>query len=77
LVTLLTALGFERKRVSGSHQVFKHPDVNELVTLQPDQNGKAKAYQVRQVLKMIEEYNLRLESDQETDRQSSDKDGDK
>lgn len=71
LITLLAALGFERKRVSGSHHVFKHPKVTELIIIQPDQNSKAKPYQVRQLLKMIEAYGLRLESDQSAEMGNS------
>jgi hypothetical protein len=36
--------------------------VSELVNLQ-EAVGKAKPYQVRQFLKLIEEYNLKLEDD--------------
>jgi len=36
------------------------PDVHELVNLQ-NVKGQAKPYQVRQCLKLVERYNLRLE----------------
>jgi predicted RNA binding protein YcfA (HicA-like mRNA interferase family) len=49
-------------RVKGSHHIFVHASVLELVNLQ-EVGGKAKPYQVRQFLKLIEEYNLRLEDD--------------
>jgi hypothetical protein len=48
--------------VSGSHYIYAHPDVRELVNLQNDR-GKAKPYQIRQFLKLVEEYNLQLEDD--------------
>jgi predicted RNA binding protein YcfA (HicA-like mRNA interferase family) len=60
---LVEAFGFSLSRVSGSHHIFTHPDVPELVNLQ-EVNGKAKPYQVRQFLKFVEEYHLTLEDDQ-------------
>jgi predicted RNA binding protein YcfA (HicA-like mRNA interferase family) len=59
---LVEAFGFHLSRVKGSHHIFVHPDVPELVNLQ-EVKGKAKAYQVRQFLKLVEEYNLQLEDD--------------
>jgi len=59
MVRLVEAFGFRRTRERGSHHIFVHPDVPELVNLQ-DVNGEAKAYQVRQFLKLVERYNLRL-----------------
>lgn len=56
---LVEAFGFRLSRVSGSHHIFAHADVRELVNLQ-DVKGKAKPYQVRQFLKLVEEYNLTL-----------------
>ncbi len=41
MVTLIRAFGFELARVSGSHHIFIHPAVNELVNLQ-NVNGQAK-----------------------------------
>jgi predicted RNA binding protein YcfA (HicA-like mRNA interferase family) len=46
-------------RTSGSHHIFSHPDVAELVNLQ-DVKGEAKPYQIRQFLRLVEKYNLRL-----------------
>ncbi len=57
---LVEAFGFTLKRVRGSHHIFIHPDVPELVNLQ-EIGGQAKPYQIRQFLKLVEEYNLRLE----------------
>ncbi len=59
---LVEAFGFTMTRVSGSHHIFTHPDVPELVNLQ-EIGGQAKPYQVRQFLKLVEEYNLTLEDD--------------
>jgi predicted RNA binding protein YcfA (HicA-like mRNA interferase family) len=41
-VLLVEGFGFELKRVSGSHHIFKHPEVKELLSLQPAQHGRAK-----------------------------------
>ena len=58
MVRLAEAFGFRRARQRGSHHIFVHPDVPQLVNLQ-DVNGVAKPYQVRQFLKLVERYNLR------------------
>ncbi len=59
MVTLVVAFGFHLSRVSGSHHIFSHPDVPELVNLQ-DVSGRAKPYQIRQFLKLVERYDLKL-----------------
>lgn len=56
---LAEAFGFQHKRTSGSHFIFTHPGVPELINLQ-DVRGQAKAYQVRQLLKLVERYNLQM-----------------
>jgi predicted RNA binding protein YcfA (HicA-like mRNA interferase family) len=60
---LLGAFGFHLTRVTGSHHIYTHPGIPELVNLQ-SVKGMAKAYQVRQLLRLIERYNLELEPDQ-------------
>ena len=61
VVRLVSALGFAHDRTSGSHQIFIHTRIPAAqLNLQSDKNGEAKAYQVRQLLKLIEEYNLTL-----------------
>ena len=57
LVELITAFGFRLARVSGGHHIFQNPHVRELVNIQ-NVKGKAKPYQVRQFLKLVEGYNL-------------------
>ncbi len=59
-VGLIEAYGFTLSRVSGSHHMFKHPDIPELVNVQ-EVKGQSKPYQVRQFLQLIERYNLSLE----------------
>jgi hypothetical protein len=48
-------LGF-RERIKGSHHIFTMPNVREIINLQPDGNGKAKKYQVRQVRFLMQNY---------------------
>jgi hypothetical protein len=45
--------------VRGSHHLFVHPGIAELVNFQ-EVHGQAKPYQVRQFLKIVERHNLRL-----------------
>jgi predicted RNA binding protein YcfA (HicA-like mRNA interferase family) len=63
LVTLIEAFGFRLARTSGSHHIFEHPDVPELVNIQ-NVKGKAKVYQVRQFLELVETHNLELGEEQ-------------
>ena len=58
--TLVEAFGFRLLRVAGSHHVFGHPSVVELVNLQ-EVRGEAKPYQIRQFLRLAEKYNLSVE----------------
>lgn len=59
---LVEAFGFKLLRVSGSHHIYGRSGLNELVNLQ-EVHGKAKPYQVRQFLKLVERYNLMLRDD--------------
>jgi predicted RNA binding protein YcfA (HicA-like mRNA interferase family) len=54
------AYGFRLDRVSGSHHILVHPELPELINLQ-NVKGKAKPYQIKQLLKIIEKYNLHME----------------
>lgn len=58
-IGLVEAFGFRLERVNGSHHIFTHPDVPELVNLQ-EVKGEVKPYQVRQFMKLVERYDLRL-----------------
>ncbi|MEO8084203.1 MAG: type II toxin-antitoxin system HicA family toxin [Ardenticatenales bacterium] len=62
-VGLAEGFGFRLSRVNGSHHVFTHPDLNEVLNLQ-NVAGEAKPYQLRQFMKLVERYNLRLEDDE-------------
>jgi predicted RNA binding protein YcfA (HicA-like mRNA interferase family) len=56
---LLESLGFRLARVNGSHHIFTHPQVAELVNLQEVQ-GQCKPYQIRQVIVLVDRYNLKV-----------------
>lgn len=60
LVKVVEAFGFRLSRINGSHHVFTHDGIPKLLNLQ-DRAGKAKSYQIRQFLALIEEYNLSME----------------
>ena len=62
LVRLVQALGFREVGGRGSHRVFAHPDVAELMNLQVER-GQAKRYQVGQVVGLVRRYNLSLEEE--------------
>ncbi len=59
MVALAEAFGFHLSRINGSHHIFAHPQVRELVNLQ-NVDGKAKPYQIRQFLQLVERYDLEL-----------------
>lgn len=56
LCRILRRYGFE-ERIRGSHHIFARSGVDRQIVLQPH-GSKAKAYQVRQVRELFEEYNL-------------------
>jgi len=56
---LIEAFGFKLLRVSGSHHVYSHPDLQENINLQ-EVDCEAKPYQIRQFLSLVEHYNLKL-----------------
>lgn len=62
VVLLAEGFGFRLSRVKGSHHIFVHPNVQELVNLQ-NVDGKAKPYQIHQLLELVERYNLQLEGE--------------
>lgn len=61
-VACVEAFGFVLSRISGSHHIFVHADIPELINLQ-NVKGKAKPYQIRQFLQIIERYNLKMEDE--------------
>jgi predicted RNA binding protein YcfA (HicA-like mRNA interferase family) len=62
IISIVEGFGFRLDRVSGSHHIFVHEAIPELVNLQ-EVRGEAKPYQIRQFLRLIERYNLRLEDE--------------
>jgi hypothetical protein len=60
---LVEKAGFVLKRTRGDHHVYSKAGVKEIVDLQPSKGNKkdAKAYQVRQVLELIEAYGIEVE----------------
>jgi predicted RNA binding protein YcfA (HicA-like mRNA interferase family) len=59
VVNLAEAFGFELVRVSGSHHIFAHPRLKEILNLQK-RGPKAIPYQIRQLLALVEENELSL-----------------
>jgi hypothetical protein len=62
MIRLVEGFGFRLSRTDGSHHIFAHPDIPELVNLQ-DVRGQAKPYQMRQFLKLVERHSLKLEDE--------------
>jgi len=55
---LIEWFGFVAKGGGGSHRTYFHPEVREILDLQP-MNGEAKPYQIRQFLRLVEQYQLK------------------
>jgi len=59
---LAEAFGFRLSRVRGSHHIYEHSRIPEMLNLQDDK-GKAKPYQVQQFLTLVEQYDLEMEDE--------------
>jgi hypothetical protein len=57
LTKLLNDFGFS-VRIKGDHHIFYREGIEEIINLQPLKDGKAKAYQVKQVRGIIYKYKL-------------------
>lgn len=57
LCSLLRRLEFQ-ERIRGDHHIFTRDDVEEILKLQPRNDGQAKPYQVRQVRDVVARYKL-------------------
>lgn len=57
---LVLDLGFG-ERIKGSHHIFFKEGIAEIVNLQSLKDGKAKAYQVRQIRNIILKYKVNRE----------------
>jgi predicted RNA binding protein YcfA (HicA-like mRNA interferase family) len=58
-VAIAEAFGFQPDRINGSHHIFVHPEIPELLNMQ-NVKGKAKPYQIKQLLQLVEAHNLQL-----------------
>ncbi len=56
-VNLLLRFGFYKDRTEGSHTIFKHDFVKELINIQ-NVKGEVKPYQINQFLSIVEKYSL-------------------
>jgi len=61
-IGLVESYNFSLTRIHGSHYIFKHNQYGELVNIQ-NVKGEAKPYQIRQFLKIVEKYNLKLKDE--------------
>ncbi len=62
MIILVEKFGFVHDRTKGSHHIFVHPDIPDLLNLQ-NSNGEVKPYQIKQFLSLVEQYNLSLQED--------------
>lgn len=60
---LAEIFGFRYKGGKGSHKVYSKKGITEILNFQ-NVRGKAKPYQVKQFLKIIEEHNLTIKEGQ-------------
>ncbi len=61
LQQLCLCCGMWHDRTKGSHYVYKHENPFFMVTIQELPDGKAKPYQVKQVIEFIENHDLNRE----------------
>jgi len=62
-LALAEGFGFRVARIAGSRHILARPDIPELLNLQAV-GGCAKPYQLKQLLDLVERYNLTLEDEQ-------------
>jgi len=60
LYSLAEYVGFKFRNQTGSHKIYKHSNHKILLNFQPDKRDKSKAkkYQIKQLIKIIEDFNL-------------------
>ena len=61
LIQILLRLSFDERATGGSHRIFSKLGIEGIINLQKTKDGKAKAYQVKQVRDFI--VNNKLVSD--------------
>ncbi|HEY3760430.1 MAG TPA: type II toxin-antitoxin system HicA family toxin [Verrucomicrobiae bacterium] len=59
-IKLAGAFGFKLDRIRGSHHILKRSGIPELLNFQ-NVGGKLKPYQIKQMLEIVESYDLTLE----------------
>jgi len=59
-ITVVEAFNFYRTRGEGSHSIYRNKDVPEFINVQ-NENGKAKPYQIKQFLALVEKYQIKME----------------
>jgi len=57
---LMAYFGFVLRRTNGSHMIYKNREINQSLVVQNDK-GKAKPYQVKQFLELIETHQIEME----------------
>lgn len=55
LRSLAECIGFQFARSKGSHFIYKLPGAQRVISIQEGKNGKAKPYQVKQLLREIDQ----------------------
>lgn len=66
--SLVEAFGFRMDRIKGSHHIFIHPSVKELINIQ-NVKGQVKPYQINQFLTLVEKHNLTFVKDTKTQKE--------
>lgn len=59
-VRLMEAFGFQLDRRRGSHRTYVHPSMHKILTLHPRHDGSAWDYQVKDLRRLVKEYDLKL-----------------
>ena len=57
LVNLMKSFKFD-ERINGSHHIFSKKGITEIINIQPDENNKSKAHQVKQIRNIMLKYKL-------------------
>jgi predicted RNA binding protein YcfA (HicA-like mRNA interferase family) len=58
-VKLIEAFGFKLQRSKGSHKTFERQDIDGVLVVQ-EKKGEAKPYQIKKLLDLVDENNLKL-----------------
>ena len=58
--TILEAFGFYLDRINGSHYIYIHKSIKQLISVQSD-GKEAKPYQIKQFIAIVERFNLKME----------------